>query len=334
VLTSSIINHSCPAVLLLVFNRPDKIRCVLERVRDAHPCALYIACDGPREGSEHDLQAIAEVRKIVESIDWAPEIFTLFRDANLGCGRAVSEGISWFFNYEEEGIILEDDCLPSPSFFTFCSQMLLRYRDNNKVACICGVNIDPTSTLTKDDYYFSRSFACWGWATWKRAWRMYHYDFRHYSQILSYSGARHHYCSLTEWLADCGNYYDLQRGYVNTWDWQWWVTCRLAGKVCCFPRVNLVRNIGFGKQSTHTRNPLDPMRNLDLGTMPAVLRHPDSISVNHKAEIRICYKTNKITMPRVLAYWLLRLTHTFNLVRSIYLFLVRLFAKFVLKGHE
>jgi len=161
-------------ILYLAFNRIDSVKRTFPEICKAKPAQLFIGCDGPRTGEEQE--KTDEVRKyILDNIDWDCDVKTLFRDDNIGCKYAVAGAIDWFFSHVEEGIILEDDCLPDPTFFRFCDEMLERYRDDDKVMNIGGSNIlgefQVTNNLEMDDnYLFSTHFFCWGWATWKDSW--------------------------------------------------------------------------------------------------------------------------------------------------------------------
>ncbi|MBA4056200.1 MAG: nucleotide-diphospho-sugar transferase, partial [Marivirga sp.] len=158
-------------VLLLIFNRPDTTRRVFEAIRKARPKRLFVAADGPRQHKPEDADRCAKARKIATDVDWECEVKTFFRDTNVGCGRGPSGGISWFFEHVDEGIILEDDCLPSPLFFRFCAELLERYRDDKRVMEIGGNTFMDEANRDKEySYYFSSHNNIWGWATWKRAW--------------------------------------------------------------------------------------------------------------------------------------------------------------------
>ena len=150
-------------VLFLVFNRPETTRQVFEAIRTAKPPRLYIAADGPRLEREGERASCEEVRKIALEVDWECDVNTLFRVENLGCKRGPSEGISWFFEHEDEGIILEDDCLPDQSFFSFCEELLERYRNDTRIMAISGNNFQHGRKRTEYSYYFSRYFHGWGW---------------------------------------------------------------------------------------------------------------------------------------------------------------------------
>ena len=163
-------------ILFLVFNRPETTHQVFEAIKKQRPKYLFVAADGARTDKEGEAAKCEEVRKLIlENINWACEVKTLFRNENLGCGLAVSQAITWFFEQVEEGIILEDDCLPSGSFFSFCSVLLERYRNDEKVFMIGGFSLLPENTKSKYDYFFNTFGGIWGWATWKRSWSLYEY---------------------------------------------------------------------------------------------------------------------------------------------------------------
>ena len=158
------------AVLFLVFNRPETTKQVFEAIRQAKPPRLYVAADGAREGKPGESERVEQVRQIATEVDWPCEVKTLFRDKNLGCKQAVSSAIDWFFDNEEQGIILEDDCLPHPDFFTFCETLLKRYATDERVWVITGDNFQDGQKRGDGSYYFSRYNHVWGWASWRRAW--------------------------------------------------------------------------------------------------------------------------------------------------------------------
>lgn len=154
-------------ILFLIFNRPDVQQQVFQKIREVQPKKLFIAADGPRSGVAADQEKCAKARKIVEQVDWLCDVKILFRESNLGCDTAVSQAISWFFNHVEEGIILEDDCMPARAFFDFCKTMLERYRYEEQVWNVLGVNYYGS----RQSYFFTHNFYSTGWATWRRAWK-------------------------------------------------------------------------------------------------------------------------------------------------------------------
>lgn len=240
-------------ILFIVFNRPISTKLVFDQIKNIKPTKLFIAADGPRPENPNDVFNCAQVRKIVEEIDWECEVFTLFRNENLGCGRAVSSAINWFFEHVEEGIILEDDCLPNESFFSFCSLMLEQYRFDKKVMMISGTNFvagrckRSKPYLLWGDYFFSRSYLIWGWATWKRAWSLYNYDLNDWEQ---HRNARINDLqiifknkSIEEYWIE--NFDKVINKKVDTWDYQWCFCCIFNGGLSISPRLNLVSNIGI-----------------------------------------------------------------------------------------
>ena len=239
-------------ILFLFFNRSDTSVKVFERIRVARPPRVYLACDGARGNVEGEGAKVEALRsRLLSMIDWDCSIETRFLDVNAGCGLAVSGAIKWFFEHEPEGIILEDDCLPCSSFFSYCDTMLERYRDDSGVVSVSGSNVFEASVVApaEQNYYFSRYPLMWGWASWRRAWQ--HYDFE--VEPLPLSFYRKH---------DLGGYFlkdrfndflrRIQSGQLNTWDFQWMVAVwRLSG-LTVTPSLNLIQNIGFGDGATHT----------------------------------------------------------------------------------
>ncbi len=243
-------------ILLLVFNRPEHTRRVLQQLRLLQPTELYVNADGPRPHVPTDAARCAEVRALfAQEVDWPCRIHTRFLPHNLGCRRAVETGISWFFEHVEEGIVLEDDCLPDPSFFPFCFELLERYRSDERVLHIAGSN--PAAQVCAQwnaSYLFSRFAFIWGWATWRRAWKHYSATFSDlesqwrdpdsaFSQLLPDRAAR-------RYLLD--KFRRVRDGEFDTWDYAWFYSVVRARGLCIVPKVNLVHNIGFDDDATHT----------------------------------------------------------------------------------
>jgi len=177
------------AVLLIAFNRPQLLAALIERLRLVRPARVYLAIDGPRPSRAGEAGLVNECRALVTAIDWPCEVFTLFRSTNLGCGLGVSSAISWFFTYEERGIILEDDILPDATFFKFCLELLERYQEDERVFSISGCNYVPKAMISRSgEYRFSRLPHVWGWATWRRSWECYEFDMRHWLKRLGVRG--------------------------------------------------------------------------------------------------------------------------------------------------
>jgi hypothetical protein len=270
-------------ILFLVFNRPDTTQQVFEVIRKIKPAKLYVAADGPRLHKEGEKEKCEAVRKIASQIDWVCEFTTLFREENLGCGKAVSEAITWFFQHEEEGIILEDDCLPAESFFYYCTELLHKYRNDEKIMHIGGSNFQNGKKRGRGDYYFSAIPHIWGWATWKRAWDKYDFTLNGYSdneclEMLKKLCRKDHI--INYWV----NIYNaMSKGMIDTWDYQWHYTLLKNNGISISPNINMVSNIGFGINATHTTE-----ENILLSDLPIFeitnLKHPGKIIVSTIAD--------------------------------------------------
>jgi len=171
-------------VLFLIFNRPNTTQKVFNAIRQAKPKQLFVAADGPRKGKEGEKEKYEQAREIIEQVDWNCEVRTLFREKNLGCKIAASSAIDWFFENVDEGIILEDDCLPSQSFFRFCQELLEYYRDDTRIMMISGNNFQFGKVRGEGSYYFSKYAHVWGWATWRRAWKHYDVNMKNFEDFL------------------------------------------------------------------------------------------------------------------------------------------------------
>ncbi|WP_339787953.1 TylF/MycF/NovP-related O-methyltransferase [uncultured Imperialibacter sp.] len=237
-------------VLYLIFNRPDLVRVTFEKIREVKPRQLFVGADGPRITHPDDNRKCEECRELVLSlVDWECEIHTLFRDSNLGCGKAVSEAITWFFDQVEMGIVLEDDCVPHKSFFTFCEELLLHFKDDDSVMHISGNNFQNGRQRGDGSYYFSKYSHSWGWATWSNAWRNFEKEIdlawlkKHLQGHFS-RDERKYWNQVAEGL--------LTKRY-DAWDYQWMFSIWKNLGVCILPNTNLVNNIGFGRDATHTK---------------------------------------------------------------------------------
>ncbi|MCB0545015.1 MAG: hypothetical protein KDC70_15925 [Saprospiraceae bacterium] len=242
-------------VLFLIFNRPDHTRRVFERIREARPSQLFISADGPREHVASDPENCRLARQIAGQVDWPCELNLNFSDRNLGCRRAVQSGIDWFFGHVEAGIILEDDCLPSSSFFTYCTDMLRHHADDERVMHISGSNpATGACCRTGSDYVFSRFSFIWGWATWRRAWKQYNDTFtgleEYQADITRMSSLLVQDTTACRYLLD--KFQRTRDGEIDTWDYGWFYTILTRGGWCATPTVNLIENIGFDHTATHT----------------------------------------------------------------------------------
>lgn len=245
--------------------------CVLERVK---PSVLYVIADGPREDVSSDIDGCAQVKTLINNIDWECKIYTNYAERNLGCRQRVASGLNWVFSQVESAIILEDDCVPEPSFFRFCTELLNRYSTDERVMVISGDNFQFRRQRTEDSYYFSRYPHCWGWATWKRAWQHYDADMSHWPTIRD-----------NQWLQDIlgdrlaakywqHKFQQTYEGKVNAWGFIWTLSCWMQNGLCILPNVNLVSNIGFGSTGTHHTHRYSPFAEMATEPILFPLKHP------------------------------------------------------------
>ena len=276
---------SSTPVLFTVFNRLNTTKKVFEAIRAYQPTRLYIASDGPRPDQANEAEEVERIRQfILDHVDWPCEVHTLFQEKNLGLRQAISGALDWFFTHEEAGIILEDDCVPQPSFFTFCTELLERYKHDTRVMAISGDNFQPTTPYPEAySYYFSRYFHVWGWATWRRAWAHYDRDMALWpimqeeallSQIFEEKR------EVTYWNNTFNRVY---AGKLRTWDYIAVYSFWLQGGLTITPQVNLVTNIGLGENATNTKR----HRLVGLETVPILLplTHPPYVIRDKKADV-------------------------------------------------
>ncbi len=276
------------AVLLVIFNRPDTTRLVFDAIRKAKPPRLYIAADGPRPGVESDIVKCKEARMILEEVDWECEVKTHFSEANLNCGIGPSTAFTWFFEHEEAGIILEDDCLPSQSFFWFCEELLERYRFDSRIMHIGGNNfLNGEQKQNAYSYYFSKSGHIWGWATWRRAWNMFDYTIHLYTQLKQKNYFDSIFSSAIEKLYRLRKFdMTVNSSRVDWWDYQWDFARYVNSGLAIVPKINLVKNLGFGKDATHTQNGNSKSASLEAGTIEFPLQHPPFILRDFESDSR------------------------------------------------
>jgi len=279
-------------VLFLIFNRPDTTRKVFEAIRKVRPTKLYIAADGPRADREEDIRKCNQAREIVNTIDWECTVTRLFRDENLGCGKAPSSAMTWFFEHETEGIILEDDCLPSSSFFFFCAELLAQYRYDTRIMQIGGCNFEKKNKRGKEDsYYFSNMIYIWGWATWRRAWNLYNYEMHHYAEIKNkgYLNELYDYCyerDHYDYIFEKMYIGDERTSRKTVWDYQWQFMCKINSGLTIVPEKNLVVNLGFGQDATNTVDTMGAGNSLKMEEIDFPLKHPDIVMAQKRRDQR------------------------------------------------
>ncbi len=239
-------------ILFIAFNRPGPTRRVFEEIRKVRPEKLFVAVDGAREDRLDDVEKVKEVQKIVSAVDWPCELKTLFRDKNLGCKIGATTAVTWFFDHVEEGIIVEDDCLPDPSFFPFCEEMLAHFRHEERVAMICGYNIEGTSNI-RESYTFSRYGHLWGWASWRRIWKQYDVTMKIWDTQENRKKIRKAMNDRQQWNYREWLYNETYEGRKDTWDYQWESYRLFHNQICVIPKKNMIKNLGFGADATHTK---------------------------------------------------------------------------------
>lgn len=260
-------------VVLLIFNRPETTERVFAEVAKARPRKLLVVADGPRAGRPGEAEKCTETRAIIERVDWQCEVLRNFSESNLGCKNRLTSGINWVFEQVPEAIFLEDDCLPHPTFFPFCEELLNRYRHDQRVSQVGGANFQFGRRKLEASYYFSRYNHVWGWASWRRAWQNYGGDVSIWPEmradgwlvgVIPDPGERAYWTKVFD---------AVHRGEIDTWDYQWNLSSWAQGMVSIIPAVNLVSNIGFGSGATHTRG-ASIYANMALESMQFPLRHP------------------------------------------------------------
>lgn len=274
-------------VAILNFNRPHMTRRVFEVVRQIRPRRLLLVADGPRASRPEDFRLCAEVRAIFDEIDWDCEVSRNFSDINLGSFARNASGLNWVFDTVEEAIIIEDDCVPSLSFFRYCEELLERYRDDPRVGVISGLNLNfPVIAQKNESYFFSAFNFGWAWATWRRVWQQVDLPMSWWEP----EAGRKLLQNVFPEPSDCQHYYQIYENIrsgkmKNAWDYQLLLSCFRYSQCGVIPRVNLVSNIGFGADATHCTDEFSPLQNLPRGELEFPLVHPAdvqrSIAVDH-----------------------------------------------------
>lgn len=272
------------SVALIIFNRPKETEKVISIIREAKPKNFYLIADGPRDNNIHDKNKCTEALKIVKSnIDWDCNFKENISKKNLGCKYRVSSGLDWVFEQTEKCIILEDDTLPNLSFFHFCEELLNKYKNNHNIGIISGDNFLFNKININDSYYFSKYVHIWGWATWRRVWSK--YDVNAYSWLKfktnnQLSKILKNNTEITKWKK---NFQDVYDNKIDTWDYQLTLMCWNENLFSIMPNKNLVKNIGFGLDATHTKTK-NYLSNMEYINLEFPLKHPLDIKINKEAD--------------------------------------------------
>ena len=271
-------------VAFIIFNRPDTTERVFAEIARAKPPKLLVVADGPRSERQGEADNCTQARSIINRVDWDCEVLTNFSETNLGCKVRVSTGIDWVFQQVEEAIILEDDCLPDQSFFRFCEEMLEHYRDDQRIGMISGDNFQFGIKRNNDSYYFSSYVHIWGWGTWRDRWQNnYDVNISKWPQIKQ-EGWLFDILSTKKEVAAWTNIFDRTHGgLIDTWDYQWVFANWIEGRINIMPNCNLISNIGFGSDATHTVN-FSHLANIPTTPIIFPIKHPLGKIRNLKAD--------------------------------------------------
>ena len=270
-------------ILFIIFNRPDVTIKVFDQIRKIKPQRLFVAADGPRKEKKREAEKCLETRNIVKNIDWDCKVDTLYREENLGCKRAVSTAISWFFENVEDGIILEDDCLPNQNFFFFCQEMLIKYRNDQRVMHISGDNFQFGEIFGDGSYYFSKMVHVWGWASWRRAWNKYDVSIKSYPLFREQKQLDSIFKDSNLVLYWKRIFESAFENRIDTWDYQWVYSVLCNNGLAIIPNYNLIKNIGFGSDATHTKEQDNLFSNMETEEVSNIL-HPSFVLVNSEAD--------------------------------------------------
>ena len=311
---------NCAPVLLIVWRRPNTLRQVIDAIRPISPTRLFVACDGPNPQRSGEAEKVAATRAVIDhDIDWPCHIERLYSDVNQGCRLGVSRAITWFFEQVQEGIILEDDCVPNPCFFFYCTALLERYRHDTRIWSICGSNFQLGNKHGDASYYFSIHGDSWGWASWRRAWQHYPdaedswFEFRDSGRLADtfpIASERDYWREILDLL-----FIEKQ---PNTWDYQWWLASWMNNGLHAWPNSCLITNLGFDGDGTHTfgqdefaNQALEPLGHLQHAKFVLPCREADGFAFKyrrgglyriHKEEYEHEKKTFGVLHPWVLRW--------------------------------
>lgn len=269
-------------ILILSYNRPNKLKKLLKVIKKIEPYKIYFNCDGPKN-NKLDIEKTNQVKNIIKKYNLRSKKYYNFNVSNLGCKNSVQRGLDFFFKHEEMGIILEDDCIPSLSFFRYCEFLLKKYKHNKKVFAISGFNITKNKKFGDGDYFLSKYFLCWGWATWRRSWinsdknlsflpkwkknnflKKFHNNFleaRYWDKILFYT----------------------YKKKIDTWDYHFLASMWDKNSYCILPNYNFIKNIGFDSSGTHTQRKFD-LPNIKATNLSKDIKIPTKLARYYESE--------------------------------------------------
>ncbi|RSD35371.1 MAG: methyltransferase FkbM [Methanohalophilus sp.] len=264
-------------VVFIIFNRPETTEKVFNEIARAQPPQLFVIADGPRKDNISDSIKCAAAREIINRVDWECEVFTNYSEVNMGCKLRISSGLDWVFENVNEAIILEDDCLPHPDFFKYCEELLDFYREDNRIMHIGGNNFLCARESLEYSYYFSAYSHVWGWATWKRAWKYYDVNMESWPYVRKHNYLSVFFPNKIEYQNRIKIWNSVYEGEIDTWDYQWMFAILSQGGFSILPKNNLISNIGFGNEATHTKIEDKFHSNLEVENIQFPLIHPSFV---------------------------------------------------------
>ncbi len=280
-------------IAFFVFNRPELTKRVFNEIRKSKPRKLLVVADGPRANRIDENEKVVKVKEVIEKgVDWDCDVITNYSDENLGCKNRVSSGINWVFDTVEEAIILEDDCLPCQSFFRFCQELLDKYRYDERVSIVSGDNFGFGYRRTQYSYYFSKYTHIWGWASWRRCWRHYDVDMKIWPSIRDDGRLSNIFPDQREQRYWERIFESVYRGQIDTWDFQWVFCNFILGKLSVMPSVNLISNLGFSDNATHTKKG-GRYANMQAQDIDFPMKHPPSV----KCDIQLEQFSRRMFLP-------------------------------------
>lgn len=277
-------------IAFIIFNRPNPTQKVFDIIRQVRPAKLFVIADGPRADRPGEAESCAAARRVIEQVDWDCEVFKNYADRNMGCGRRPASGIDWVFKNVEDAIFLEDDCLPHPLFFEFCDHLLEKYRNDQRVMMVSGTNLLQEWKSDIQSYHFSHYTTVWGWASWRRAWQHYDFSMKQWANPEAQQRVR-------DVLGNDGLFLSRKRAYdavfkqgkIDAWDHQWSFARFLNSGTSIVPAVNLISNIGFDAEATHTVSAEDPRSELETFPLSFPLKAPVGLAPD-QAYADLCYR--------------------------------------------
>ncbi|MBE9125341.1 MULTISPECIES: glycosyltransferase family 2 protein [unclassified Coleofasciculus] len=280
-------------VVFIIFKRPDTTEKVFEVIRQAKPPKLLVIADGARADRAGEAEKCAATRAIIERVDWDCEVLKNYSDVNMGCKQRLSSGLNWVFNTVEEAIILEDDCLPHPSFFRFCEELLDKYRNDKRIMMISGSNILGEWKSDIQSYHFAYYGSIWGWASWQRAWHYYDVNMNLWSSAEARNRVRDVICDKKQYLNRSDIFEKTYLGEIDTWDYQWGFARFLQSGLSIIPSGNLISNLGFTKEGTNTKKDTKGVANLPISSISFPLKEPYGVAVDRNYDYLRYQKTWK-----------------------------------------